>query len=375
MKRVKKYHIIFALLAIVVLIMSWIFQFPGSLRRQAAYQGVAGGELTDRAGAKDQDVVKEWYCYVDGRIALNTSFNPEPVYLTDPPIDDYKPVPSPDGSQVAFFRVFDYGDGQDLTWKTKICVMNPDGTGLRELTEANHMNTNPMWTRDGSNKIIWTRMEGTTTVLKWMIGTAIPTGMHTYWTSPDASPGDEEMISAGGPGHYMEFVYSGLKDGRLLVRRDVVNKYFLMTPAPLNNGKAKYERISYPHKKTLLHKMTISMDEKKIGYIKVAKAGPNTNGTGAAYQESVLAIADFDAEKLTISNEVEITEFNEKNNNWYISFSPEADKLIYACAGDCPEGKTKGQIFNYDIKTGARVKVSGNDDLEYRYPAIKGVVK
>jgi len=353
MNRIRKCYVMFVALTILAL-------FPA---------------LPDRAGAEDQDVVKEWYSYVNGRIALNTSFDPEPVYLTDPPIDDYKPVPSPDGSQVAFFRVADYGDGQDLTWKTKICVMNADGTGIRELTAADHMNTNPMWTRDGSDKIIWTRMEGTTTALKWMIGTAIPTGMHIYWTSPDASPGDEEMISAGGLQHYMEFVYSGLEDGRLLVRRDIVNQYYLMTPAPDNNGEAKYERIDYPYKRTLLHKMTISPDEKKIGYIKVANAGPITNGTGAAYAKSVLAIADFDADDLVISNEEEITEYNENNNNWYISFSPNVDKLIYACAGDCPEGKSKGQMFQYDIETGITTKISANDELEYRYPAIKGVVK
>lgn len=331
--------------------------------------------LPERADAGDRDVVKEWYSYVDGRIALNTSFDPEPLYFTDPELDDYKPVPSPDGSKIAFFRAVDYGDGQDITWKTKICVMNADGTGLRELTGGDYMDTNPMWTRDGSDKIIWTRMEGKTTALKWLIGTAIPLGMHVYWTSPDAQPGDERMISEGGIKHYMEFVYSGLKDGRLLVRRDVVNHYFLMTPAPYNNGVAKYERIEYPYKRTLLHKMTISLDEKKIGYIKVANAGPFTNGTGAAYMKSVLAIADFDAQNLVISNEVEITEYNVKNNNWYISFTPDAKKLIYACAGDCPEGPSKGQMFQYDVATGTRTKITVNDELEYRYPAIKGVVK
>jgi Tol biopolymer transport system component len=331
--------------------------------------------LPDRAGAENQDVVKKWYAYVDGRIALNTSYDPEPVYFTDPELDDYKPVPSPDGSQVAFFRAIDYGDGQDITWKTKVCVMNADGTNLRELTGGDYMDTNPMWTRDGSNRIIWTRMEGKTTAVKWLVGTAVPLGMRIYWTSPDAKPGDEERVSEAGIKHYMEFVYSGLKDGRLLVRRDMVNQYYLMTPAPYNNGEAKYEQISYPYEKTLLHKMTISPDEKKIGYMKVSNAGPITNGTGAAYSKSVLAIADFDPVNLVIENEVEITEYNVKNNNWYISFSPNADKLIYACAGDCPEGPSKGQMFQYDIETRVTTKISANDELEYRYPAIKGVVK
>jgi Tol biopolymer transport system component len=328
-----------------------------------------------RAADEDKDVVTEWYSYVDGRIALNTSHDPEPVYFTDPALDDYKPTPSPDGSQIAFFRAIDYGNGQDITWKTKICVMNADGTNLRELTGGDYMDTNPMWTRDGSNKIMWTRMEGQTTALKWLVGSAIPLGMNIYWTSPDAEPGDEVKISKSDLGHYMNFVYSGLKDGRVLVRLDVLNQYYLMTPAPYNNGEAKYEPISYPYEKTLLHKMTISPDETKIGYMKVANAGITTNGTGAAYSKSVLAIADFDPVNLVISNEVEITEYNEKNNNWYISFSKNVDKLIYACAGDCPEGPSKGQMFEYDLDTKITTKISGNDTLEYRYPAIKGSVK
>jgi hypothetical protein len=324
-----------------------------------------------------------WYAYVDGRIAENDSFDPEPSYFTDPELDDYKPVPSPDGSQIAFFRAIDYGRGQDITWKNKICVMNADGTGFRELTGGDYMDTNPMWTRDGSNKIIWTRIEGTTTAFEWLFGAAIPLDMNTYWTSPNAEPGDEEQISEPGDappgigflGLVWEFVYSGLKDGRVLVRLDAANQYYLMTPAPYGNGKAEYEAISYPYEKTLLHKMTISPSETKIAYMKVANAGLATNASAAAYSKAVIAYADFDPVNQVISNEVEVTEYNEANVNWYASFSQDEDKLIYACAGDCPEGPSIGQIFEYDFDTGIKTKVSGNDALQYRYPAIKGVVK
>lgn len=89
----------------------------------------------------------------------------------------------------------------------------------------------------------------------------------------------------------------------------------------------------------------------------------------------MIAYADFDAENLAISNEVEVTELNEANNNWYASWTQDEDKLIYACAGDCPEGESIGQIFEYDLTTRTTRKISGNDGLQYRYPAIKGVVK
>ena len=174
----------------------------------AASPGLAGAQGSPPLANTGSD---EWYAYVDGRIAENTSFSEIPTYLTDPELDDYKPVPSPDGSQIAFFRAIDYGKGQDITWRTRICVMNADGTGLRELTAGDHMNTNPQWTRDGSNKILWTRIESTLS----LFGINIPLGMNTYWTDREAEPGDEERISKG---WMYEFVYSGLKDGRLLIR-------------------------------------------------------------------------------------------------------------------------------------------------------------
>nr|MDJ0869252.1 hypothetical protein [Myxococcota bacterium] len=300
-----------------------------------------------------------WYAYVDGRIAENTSFSTTPTYLTDPELDDYKPVPSPDGSKIAFFRAIDYGKDQDITWKTKICVIDADGTGFRELTSGDHMDTNPQWTRDGSNRIVWTRIESSLS----LFGINLPLGMNVYWTDPDAEPGDEERISRGLP---YEFVYSGLQDGRLLIRREGENRYYLMTPDP--DGGATYERLSYPTPNTLLHKITISPSEARIAYMKVADAGWFTNATPAAYSHAVIAYADFDAERLTISNEVEVTGFETANTSWYASWTRDEDELIYACAGDCPEGMSIGQIFAYHLATGTTRRISGNDALQYRYP-------
>lgn len=309
-----------------------------------------------------------WYAYVDGRIAENTSLSDSPTYFTDPELDDYKPVPSPDGSKIAFFRAVDYGKGQDITWKTRICVMNADGSGFRELTSGDYMDTNPQWTRDGSNKIIWTRIAPTLSLFGWNA----PLGMNVYWTDPDANPDEEEKIS-GGPPWQLEFVYSGLKDGRLLVRREGRNEYYLMTPDPGRHP--RYDRLSYPEPRTLLHKITISPSETKIAYMKVADAGLTTNATPEAYSHAVIAYADLDLENLVIDNEVEVTGFNEANTNWYASWTRDEDALIYACAGDCPEGPSRGQIFAYDLATRVKKKISGNDALQYRYPAIKGVVK
>ena len=46
-----------------------------------------------------------------------------------------------------------------------------------------------------------------------------------------------------------------------------------------------------------------------------------------------------------------------------------------ACAGESPDGPVKGQIYEYDFATKKKTRISVADSLEYRYPAIKGVVK
>jgi hypothetical protein len=246
--------------------------------------------------------------------------------------------------------------------------MNADGSGLRELTAGERMDTNPQWTRDGSNKIVWTRVESTLS----LFGIHVPLGMNVYWTDPDADPGDEERISRGFRWP-LEFVYSGLRDGRLLVRREARNEYYLMTPDP--GGNAAYDRLDYPEPGTLLHKMTVSPSETRVAYMKVADAGFDTNAAPEAYSHAVIAYADLDVEAGTLRNEVEVTAFDEANTNWYPSWSPDESRLIFACSGACPEGPSRGQIFEYDLATGALRKVSGNDALEYRYPAFRGVVK
>jgi hypothetical protein len=70
----------------------------------AASPGRAGAQGSPSPANTGSDA---WYAYVDGRIAENASFSATPTYLTDPELDDYKPVPSPDGSQIAFFRAID----------------------------------------------------------------------------------------------------------------------------------------------------------------------------------------------------------------------------------------------------------------------------
>ena len=72
------------------------------------------------------------------------------TYLTESPYWDYKPITSPDRKKIAFFRVtneMDKKTGDVTLWRSRICVMNPDGTDVRELTDDAYFNGNLHWTR------------------------------------------------------------------------------------------------------------------------------------------------------------------------------------------------------------------------------------
>lgn len=296
-------------------------------------------------------------------IAEDKAFTPDPSYLTQSASDDYKPTYSPDGSKIAFFRVIDYGYGPDFSWKTKICVMNADGTEFKELTSGNHMDFNPMWTRNGCDRITFTRFESSVRVGE----TVLPIGMNVYWTDPDGEVNEEQRISSK---LFYEMAYSSLADGRILVLRQFVNDYIplLLTPNP--GCIPTYEKISYPNQNTMLCFMSISPSESKITYMKIADANFYTVLGNTMYTDNVIAYADFDPVNLKIDNEVEITTKDTTNWTWYPCWTQNEDFIVYAKRK--PE---KGHILAYSLSEGTTTKISANDDLDYRYPNVKGVVK
>ena len=271
--------------------------------------------------------------------------------------NDYKPIPSPDGAMVAFFRVTNEADkhtGDVSLWRSKICVMNADGSGLRELTDDAAFNGNLHWTRDGSNRITWWRITN-------LSGKPGDYSRVKIWrTSTDAKPGDEEMLSdPNDPDHIREFGYSHLRDGRMFLRRGS-KKYFLLTPAV--DGAPRYEPVSYPDSPMYLHKASLSHDETRISYMKqTLEALPNSEYMGA-----VICVADFDAANLAITNERVITQPSQERIIWYTSFSPDDRSVIYA---------DNGRIMLYDIATGTTRQMSTDDAMEHRYPNFDGSVK
>jgi hypothetical protein len=279
------------------------------------------------------------------------------TYLTESQYGDYKPITSPDGSKIAFFRVtneMDKKTGDVTLWCSKICVMNPDGTDVKELTDDAYFNGNLHWTRDGTNRITWFRIINDT-------GEPNTFSKVKIWrTSWDAVPGEEEMLSdPNDPEYYREYSHSNLKDGRIYLLRGS-RRNFLMTPDPV--GKPTYEPISYPFDPMHLHKICISHDETKISYMKQTME----NLSKDEYMGSIICYADFDASVPAITNEVEITEQNYNSLIWYTSFSPDDKRILYT---------VDGKVFEYDIENGTHRKVSTDDSVEYRYPNYLGSVK
>jgi len=291
------------------------------------------------------------------RIGISNSANSEVEWLTtDGQFDDYKPVYSPDGSQIVFFRTSDCCGEVVPEMRTNITVMNADGTDVRSLTSGDHADVNPTWTRDGANEVTFTRL------------TQNPFTQKIYRTSPDAEPGDERLISLADPA-YFEFGYSTLEDGRMLVRRDFPTLgYFLVTPNP--GGAPTYEQISYEGADdTYLHKMTVSPGETKIAYMKVANITLPDILAQTTYRPAVIAYADFDPVNLTIENEVEITELDESGADWYPVWTPDENHVVYASTYD-----GVSVIRAYSLDTGMTAQISSRDDLTYRYPSVVGGV-
>ena len=296
----------------------------------------------------NQQFEERWSSSENLQITINRQ-GAQPITVTSGHWD-YKPSWSPTGDRLTFFR-FVSKDRGFHTWRTKICVVNIDGTGLRELTNADYPHFNPTWTRDGSNRVIFNRHS---TQRGWK--------NQIFIISPDGGSGDEQLISHPGNAYY-EWAFSGLKDGRILIDRKGRDfaKTFLLTPDPGKIG--TYEEIERPTEK-IWHKLSVSPSEAKVTYML------DDDRKLYTYKDVVIAVADFDIANLKIYNQIIITEMNTDYVCEYPRWSKDESCVIYDS-----NRSGKYQVYAYHLKDKTTTRISPDENKDYRFGNFENLPK
>src|SRR5271165_1077579 len=166
----------------------------------AVSAGIGSAAVPARAGEAGRLPGPRISYYCNGEIHVNEVGKPEGKPLTTGHWD-FKPSWSKTGDRLVFFRR-NKDDPVTVNWLSAICIINVDGTGFHQLTDAKVANFNPTWTRDGLNTPIWNRKnpkKGNFYVMQSKIG---------------GRSGEEVALTDEG---YHTWAYSSLTDGRLLV--------------------------------------------------------------------------------------------------------------------------------------------------------------
>jgi hypothetical protein len=257
---------------------------------------------------------------------------------------DFKPSWSKTGDKLVFFRRYK-DDPVTVNWLSAICIINVDGTGFHQLTDAAVANFNPTWTRDGHNTPIWNRKNpktGSFFVVQGKIG---------------GRPGEEVVLTDEA---YHTWAFSSLTDGRFVVSCNHLKLgwgYYLMTRG--EKGKPRYEPIACElATKGLLDRVSVSPSEQKVCF---------EFQTGFTYKDPgrALYIADFDAAKRTITNLKAIAN-QERKPFWYAY--PRWIEGEAAVVYHMMNQTGKGQLFVYRLDDGSTRRVSANPGADYRYP-------
>ncbi len=263
---------------------------------------------------------------------------------------DFKPSWSKEGDMITFFRSDRYF-GPFHVWKAAICVINADGSAFRQLTEGKYADFNPTWTRDGSKKVIFSRY-----------ARKGPRHCEVFITSPDAKPGDEQLISE--PGFpYFEWAMSALADGRIFVEKTTPEgtSSWLLRMKPGEKG--TYQQLSRPTTKQW-HKLSISPDEKRVCYML------DNNDDPSSYEDVVIAYADFDKQALTITNQVIITEDKRSYICEYPRWTPDGKHIVYDS-----NRSGKYQVYAYRLSDGVTARLTKNASANDMFAHFKGAPK
>lgn len=263
---------------------------------------------------------------------------------------DFKPSWSKEGDKITFFRSDRYM-GRFHNWKAAICAINADGSDFSQLTDGKYADFNPTWTRDGSKQIIFNRY-----------ARKGPQHCEVFITSPNAKPGEEQLISE--PGFpYFEWAMSALSDGRIFVEKTTPDgtTSWLLQMRPGKKG--IYQQLSRPTTKQW-HKLSVSPDEKRVCYML------DNNEDITSYEDVVIAYADFDKETLAITNQVIITDDDRSCICEYPRWTPDGKYIVY----DSNRSR-KYQVYAYRLSDGVTTRLSKDASVNDMFAHFKGAPK
>ena len=276
--------------------------------------------------------------YKNGEIHVNILGTPEGKPLTTG-YSDFKPSWSKTDDMLVFFRrVKNHPDVSK--WKTAICIINVDGTGFHQITDAKHTNFNQTWTRDGSNTPIWNRKNPK------------GGGYHVMAGKVGGKPGEEVALTDK---RHHTWAYTALVDGRILVNcahPKLGRGYYLMTLP--SEGRPAYQKIQCRlAKQGYLDRLSLSVDETKICF-------EYQRGFKRKVFGRTLYVADFDSKTHAITNAKPFAN-NEGKPVWfaYPRWTRDQNAIVYQAGG---------ALYLYTLKSGKTQKVSTDDKADYRYP-------
>ncbi len=290
-----------------------------------------------------------------------SSFYNEDV-LVDSDVPNWKPSWSKSGNQIVFFRyvsgIFPYNQVSDIGyWKTKLCIINSDGTGYHELTDGTYGAFNSTFLRDGTNRIIYIKMNIDED--KW----------ETWITSADANPGDEVKVNDGAG-------MSSLIDGRVVFAANNNSIYLLDLDNPSVWIPITIESPTFPSE-AIFTRMSVSPDETKILFavdfsnFTGIYDGMNILGDGDSWNQKdcVLYVADFNKTTLKVTNARIISPRNGDftYSDGYNRWSPDGKKIFF-------HSKRSGQfkMYLYDLeKDEGPTLINSDSNGNYYFPSAQ----
>ena len=248
---------------------------------------------------------------------------------------DMKPSWSKTGNMIAFFRYIS-GDLNNVpSCITKLCVINSDGTGYRELTAGTYGDFNPTWTRDGSNMIVFNRKNQSTG--RWQ----------AFIISPTGSPGDEQPVS-----RLDEAIHTCMKDGRMLTSTNL--GIYALTPNPGSVG--TYELVNRPDNTHFWQHFYLSPDETILSFEHDQDKNSNT------FLDCYVCHVDFNVSTLTTTN---ITQMDTKSNLFWEGYPRWTSDSRYIGYHSNKSGTY--QLYMYNVSDGTIQKVSTDASKSYLY--------